>query len=373
MLVAAAALALLPAAASSAESRHRADAHLDRALHRLVERSGGPPGAATIVDRRGQIEFHRAGVGLLSNGRPIRRRDHFRIASVAKAFSGAVGLGLVDRGVLSVDSTIGEVLPSLPAAWSNVTLGQALNHTSGLPDYIKSQAFIDRFAADPRQYFSPEQLIEFVADMPLAFAPGSEYEYSDTDNIVVGLMAETATGRPYERLLSQLVYGQLGMRSTSLPAGYLMPRPFAHGYDVEENPPENVSQLLSASGPWASGGIVSTLPDLNRFIRGYGGGSILSAPVRARQLEFVPGGESGPPGPGANAAGMGIFRYETDCGTVYGHTGNMPGYTAFIAASPNGRRSVAFAINTQLNPRTSHEAFDRLRRVEELAVCAALA
>jgi D-alanyl-D-alanine carboxypeptidase len=363
-------LGFVPSAQAAASKR--ADARLDAALKELVASKDGPPGAAALVDRGGRPRLHRAGVGVLDQGRRYRRSDRFRVASVAKAFSGAVALGLVERGVLSLDSTIGQLLPGLPAAWSAVTLRQALGHTAQLPDYIRDEEFVTQFLANPRQYFSPLELIGFVADEPLLAPPGSGYHYSDTDNIVVALMAEAATGIPYETLLKQLVYGQLGLRGTSLPVGYLMPRPFVRGYDVGDGRPENVSQSLSASGPWASGGVVSTLADLNRFIRGYVNGTLFGGPVQAAQLQFLAGGESGPPGPGANSAGLGIFRYETRCGTVFGHTGNMPGYTTFIAASPDGRRSVAFSVNTQLSPGTGPRAFKRLRHAESLAVCAAL-
>lgn len=367
------ALGLLPASAPGASVK-RADARLDRALQGLVGMKGGPPGATALIDRGRNTRFHRAGVGGVSTARPFRRDDHVRIASVAKAFSGAVTLTLVDRGRLALDDTVGELLAGFPAAWSDVTLRQALNHTAGLPDYIKDPAFREKFGANPRRYFFPLELIDFVSDQPLSFAPGSRYDYSDTDNIVVALMAEAATGSSYESLLRRLVYGPLGLRRTSLPTGFLMPHPFVRGYAVEPGQaPENVSKVLNASAAWASGGMVSTPADLNRFIRGYGGGKLFGDLVRKQQRKFVPGGESGPPGPGANSAGLGIFRYETRCGTVVGHTGNMPGYTQFIATTLKGRRSVIVSINTQLNSETSAKRFNRLRRAEELAVCAALA
>lgn len=75
------------------------------------------------------------GVAELGTKRRLRVNDHLRIASVAKAFSGAAALALVHAGVLSLDDTIGERLPSLPTAWPAVTLRQVLNHTSGIPNY----------------------------------------------------------------------------------------------------------------------------------------------------------------------------------------------------------------------------------------------
>jgi D-alanyl-D-alanine carboxypeptidase len=359
-----------------AASPKRADARLDRALEDLVEMDGGPPGVAAIIDRGGRTRLHRGGVGSVPTERPFRKRDHMRIFSVAKSFSGAVALSLVDRGSLSLDDTIGEVLPSLPAAWSDVTLREALNHTAGLPDYIKSPEFAAEFSANPRQYLSPLQLIAFVADEDLNFPAGSRYEYSDTDNIVVGLMAEAVSpGAPYWRLLRRLVYKPLGMKQTSLPDGFQMPTPFIHGYALElGQPPADVSQALGMSGAWASGGIVSTPADLNRFIRGYGGGALFGKAVRRHQFEFVGGGESQPPGPGPNSAGLGIFRYEARCGTVFGASGNGPGYVQVTATTRNGRRSMTVSANSQFSPTTGAPGvFDRLRRAYELAVCAAVA
>jgi D-alanyl-D-alanine carboxypeptidase len=163
-----------------------------------------------------------------------------------------------------------------------------------------------------------------------------------------------------------------------LPVGPELTKPFIHGYDIPEDPseePEDVSELAAAGWAWASGGVVSTPADLNAFIRGYVGGDLFDLQTRAEQREVFEGGGSEPPGPGENSAGLGVFRYETECGTVWGHTGNIPGgYTQFLAASPIGRRSATVSINAQITPTVGDpEAFEALRRAEGRAVCAALA
>jgi D-alanyl-D-alanine carboxypeptidase len=118
--------------------------------------------------------------------------------------------------------------------------------------------------------------------------------------------------------------------------------------------------------------MVSTPSEVNDFVRGYVGGELFDLKAHARQRRVVEGGGSEPPGPGKNSAGLGIFRYETRCGTVWGHTGNYPGYTQFLAASPNGKRSVTVSVNEQLSPvQGAPGVFDALRRTEELAVCRA--
>jgi len=212
--------------------------------------------------------------------------------------------------------------------------------------------------------------LSYVADEPLLFQPGSAYRYSNSDNIAVGLMVEAATGRSYEQELEDRVFGPLGLSRTSLPSGAGLPSPFVHGYDVLDG--EDVSQLFAAGWTWASGGIVATPFDANRFIRAYAAGATTDAPTRAAQFDFVEG-HSEPPGPGRNAAGLAIFRYETRCGTVYGHTGNTSGYTQFVAATGDGARSATVSINAQITPDRDEVRFRELRRTFGLAVCAALA
>ncbi|MFE1904015.1 serine hydrolase domain-containing protein [Streptomyces gardneri] len=347
---------------------------LRQQLNDLVRTAGGPPGVIVTLRQGDRTKVYRAGVADLGTGRPLRATDHMRIASVAKAYSGAVALRLVDRHKLDLDDTIGERLPSLPVAWHQVTLRQLLNHTSGLPDFSRAPAFLAILQADPRHHFDSRRLLDFVADKDLLFPPGSRYEYSNSDNIAVALMAEAATGRLYERLLDRLLYQPLDLRQTSLPQGYRLPEPYLHGYDVTPPaPPEDISELIGASGVWASGGIVSTPKDLNTFIGAWAGGrDFLSKKTRHQQRTFIPGAASEPAGPGVNAGGLAIFRYTTRCGTVYGHTGNFPGYTQFAAGTADGKRSLTFSITTQTSKTVKPELLAKVRAVQEDFVCALL-
>ena len=358
---------VLATAPAGAQARLTSGEALDRALDGIMALRGGPPGLSVLIDRPGSRDFRRRGLGDLRSGRRPTARDHMRIASVAKSYSGAVALALVARGQLGLDDTIGQRLPGVLPRANQVTLTQALQHTGGLADYIRQPAFVRQFSRRPKAYISPARILAFVRDRPLRFRPGSRYEYSDTDNIVVARMAEAATGRSYDDLLSAYVYRPLGARQTTLPRTTRLPTPFLHGYAVEPGqPPQDVSQALNPSGAWASGGIVSTPLEVGRFFRGY------VARDRRFQRRFVPGSSS-PPGPGVNSAGLGLFRYRTRCGTVYGHTGSFPGYRLFAASSGDGRRSVVFSVNAQIVPGSGSAAVSNaIRRAQDLAVCAAL-
>jgi D-alanyl-D-alanine carboxypeptidase len=357
-------VAVAPAHAAGTGAKLRA------ALDEVIGAPEAPPGLAVLLNRKGKITVARRGVADVTTGTRVNVRQRMRIASVAKAFSGAVALALVDEGKLGLDDTIGQRLPGLMPLANDVTLRQALQHTGGLPDYIRDPEFVDELIADPGQYMTPAQLIAYVADSPLTHAPGTAYEYSDTDNVIVGLMAEAATGMTYDELLQRYVYGPAKLTATSLPVTIEMPEPYMHGYDVEAGaPPFDTSEVINPALAWASGGIVSTMTDLDRFFRAYVGGDLFGGKARRAQSNFVIG-SSQPPGPGRNRATLGLFRYVSRCGTLYGHTGSFPGYRMFAASTKNGKRSIVMAVNSQIVPgQGNQEVSDLIRLTQEDAVC----
>jgi D-alanyl-D-alanine carboxypeptidase len=369
VVVVAAALTAIPSVGAATSS---ADSKLQAALDAIVKRADGPPGISVVVQRGAEPQQFNAGYGDVATKQPFAITDAMRLASVAKAFSGAAAVSAVADGKLSLDDTIGEILPSQPAAWSKVTLAQLLQHTSGVPDFSKSPVFQEAVGASLATAPPPEQLLTYVADQPLKFAPGTEYKYSNSDNILVGLMVAAVDGTSYPDSLAARVYTPLGMTGTSLPSGVEMPTPFAHGY--QPDPPdaaEDLSEVIAAGWSWASGGVVSTPQDANVFARGYASGKLTNAATQAKQFTFR-AGSSEPPGPGTNSAGLGIFRYRTSCGTVYGHTGNTSGYTQFIASTRDGKRSTVVSINSQLTPERNAKPFAQLRKIYALAVCSAM-
>ena len=360
MLLAASAAAEIPVP----DSRAQADRFLDRAMESLVSREDSPPGAISVVQRGNEVTVHKAGVAELGVDGAPRKRMHMRIASTAKAMSGAVALTLVDRGVLSLDDTVGEWLPSLPAAWHPVTLRELLHHTGGIPDFTQSPGFGPAVGANPLNPPPPIDLLGY-AGTGLSPTAGS-YSYSNSDNIIVGLMVEAATGSSYQKEIVSLVADPLGLRRTYLYSAPTVATPYIHGYNTADpaNPVDVTNEIDFGGWAWASGGVVSTPGNLNGFIRGYVGGVARKDPG-----DFIEGGHSEPRGPGHNAAGLALFKYEMPCGTVYGHTGSIFGYTQFMASTADGRRSVTMSINAQYGD----SLLPKLRKVEERAVCAALA
>ena len=345
---------------------------VQRGLERLVASRGGPPGAIVTLYRDGRLTVLRAGRADVRLRRAPRVSDHMRLGSVTKALSGAVALRLVQEGKLGLDDTIAERAPGLPSAWGGVTVRQLLNHTSGLPNFTTSQGFVDDTGADPQGFVSPMHVIDWVRDDPLVFAPGSSYAYSNTDNIVVGLIAEAVSGKSYGRLLSETVFGPAGLRETSFPSVVALPRPFLHGYDVAPGKkPEDLSTAVSPSWAWASGAAVSTPAELNVFVRDYLGrrffgadsssaSSCASCPEErpARQVRA-----GMPPGWRSSAT-----RRAAAPSTA------TPATSSATPSSPPRPQTERRALTTSLNISAPHGALlRRLRTVQTTAVCALLA
>ena len=276
----------MPAGAAAGGGR------LDAALDRIIEDPAGPPGLSVLVQRGRHVDFRSRGVADRKTGAKPKIDSPMRIASMAKAFNGAIALSLASESRLGLDDTVGQWLPGVWPKADAVTVRAMLGHTAGLPDYIRQPAFIDVLMADPSQYLPPLDLIDFVNDLDVGLAPGESYEYSDSDNIMVGLIAEAATGRTYDQLLKRQIYRPVGIRNTSLPETLAMPKGYMHGYDRNDQGRfEDVSKFINPALAWASGGIVSTPADVNRFFRAYVGGELVQRqgrpepePVRPRPL-----------------------------------------------------------------------------------------
>ena len=351
------------------ESQAPSQEEVQSALEQAV--AAGIPGIALEIQGRKGSEFLTAGTASLANERLLTPEDSFRIASITKAFTAAVVMELVEEGALSLDDTVDQWVPGLLAEGDSITVRHLLGHTSGLADYTKDDEFIEAFVAG--EELPPERIVSFVSSEPLAFEPGSTYEYSDTDNNVLGMIVEAVAGRSYEQELSSRVLDPMELQATVLPNSPEMPDPHADGYEYDPESegaeePENVTTALDPSAAGASGALISTPSDLSRFFGGLLGGELIGEGTLEQMKETL-AGEGSPSGPGTKRAGLGIFSYELPCGEVWGHTGQFPGYQAFGAATPDGSGALAMMANaTQI----SEEANEALVYAQELAVCRAL-
>ena len=191
--------------------------------------------------------------------------DHTRIGSVTKTFAGTAVLQLVDQGRIRLSDPISLYVDGVPSG-DVITLDLLGRMRSGLADYAESDVFVQRIYAEapagPDAFATtPRELLDWAFAQPLIFPPGSQYEYSNTNTALLGMVIEKVSGLSLADYLQQNIFGPLGLTQTSFPANGLMPDPYAHGYN--ETPDGTIvdATLWNPSWGYAAGQIVSTDAD----------------------------------------------------------------------------------------------------------------
>lgn len=326
-------------------------------LRQLVT-DGDAPGAAALSQgkpsrpgagkgRRGSW-FGTAGVADLRSDRRIRVDDRFRAGSLTKTFVATVVLQLAAEGRLGLTDIVDRHLPAVVRGNGNdgrrITIRQLLGHTSGLYDYtedpqLKQRIFDSGFPRHRLDSYRPEQLIGVALRHPPYFAAGTGYRYSNTDYILLGMVVERVTGRPYAEEVQRRILRPLSLTGTSFPgtrAG--LPAPHGRGYSAAQARGRTDVTVLDPSRAGAAGEAVSTLQDLNRFLRALLGGRML-APEQLRQMRNTSGSRG--------MYGLGLFPVRLGCGvTLWGHNGSISGSYVQALGTADGRHVLSYRVNT---------------------------
>jgi len=156
---------------------------------------------AVLVVRDGRVLLDE-GVGAI-RGQPMRAMSRFRIASAAKQFTAAALLLCAERGLLSLDSSLGDVLPNVPADKAGITMRQILSYTSGLS---ASDAGDDAQSAD--------EAVRAILALPMAAQPGERFIYSNANYVLAAAIVEHVARRPFSDFLRREVLDPGGLRDT---------------------------------------------------------------------------------------------------------------------------------------------------------------
>jgi D-alanyl-D-alanine carboxypeptidase len=355
VLVAATAF-LLPAATTQAAPAPELRSLLDTVVHE------GSPGALVLVDEGASRSTAARGLAALDHRVPLRAGDRFRAGSITKTFVAVVALQLVAEHRLRLQDTVERWLPGLLPDGHRITVRDLLAHTSGLPDYAGDEAFLRRTVVEPQRHWSPRELVRVALRAGRVGRPGERFAYASTNYVLLGLVIERATGKPLSRELDRRVIEPLRLTKTTFEPGPLVSGRVVHGYAPSQHDgivagPSTARDRsrASASWAWAAGAIVTSAPDLSRFVGALLRGALLPEPLLARML----------PAPGARY-GLGLAPFATPCGAAVGHTGNLLGTVSAVWSTPDGRRRVVAMTNSYpLSP----EADTGFRTLLENAFC----
>lgn len=280
-----------------------------------------------------------AGMVDVDTGEAARPDTIAEIGSVTKGFVAAVLLLLQEEGRIDLDAPVANFLDGIPGG-DVITTRMLLNHTSGLPEYTNKAAFFEAVVAayDGEPMWSVDQILEFALAQEINFAPGADWSYCNTGYLMAGKIAEQVGGQTLAQLIRQRILEPLGMRDTYLGGYETLPERATPYFWVEED------QMLVDMAPiglhWAgaAGGLVSTNQDLMRWAKGLFEGDLLQPDSLAEMLTAAP--QSGDDGYGL---GMGVG--EINGVTVYSHTGQTFGGSAYLLYLPHAKATFTMTAN----------------------------
>ncbi|MER6948811.1 serine hydrolase domain-containing protein [Nonomuraea sp. NPDC000554] len=328
-------LLALTGGAAMADTHSGARSSLQTSLDAVVD--GGSVAAIAEVRNGEKVWRGSSGKSKVDGDHSPPPSARFRAGSITKSFTATVVLQLVGEGRLSLSDSVEHWLPGLVGNGDSITVRQLLQHMSGLPEY--STGLLDRAGIPKQRYrtWAPKELVERALEAPPAFSPGAKYEYSNTNYIVLGMIIEKVTGKPYGTEIKERILRPLGLTRTWLPGtSPEVTGPHAHGYAAVEKNGKITSVDVTRFNPTltgAAGEIISTTADLNRFFRALLGGKLLK-PAQLKEMKD-PGAAGG--------YGLGLEVVPLPCGTAYGHTGETPGYVTGSFTSADGTRQVTLA------------------------------
>ncbi|MBZ6199630.1 beta-lactamase family protein [Streptomyces olivaceus] len=290
--------------------------------------------------------------------------DRFRVGSNTKTVTATLVLQQVAEKKISLDDTVEKWLPGLVEGGGDITVRMLLNHTSGLGDFLLTPEFLPSLTGQEQRTWTPEQLLAVTPQQESA--PGETYSYSNAGYEALGLILEKAAGSGLAELIQERITGPLGMKDSFLVTntdattgkqhvtGYepdaerlkailagTVDLPEGVGFAGPERPEDNVdTSAIDPSWSWAAGGMVSTAQDWQRFQTALISGDLLPEAQLKQMRTTVDAPEEG------GGYGLGLMRVDTSCGTVWGHTGGLPGYSSEVYTDASGRRSVAVLTST---------------------------
>ncbi|GAB6899040.1 serine hydrolase domain-containing protein [Kineosporia succinea] len=326
----------------------------------------GAPGYLARIDNGRRVSTTTAGLADISTGRKLRAGDQFEIGSNTKTFMSTLTLQLVDQGRVGLDQPVQKYLPGVVPNGANITVRMLLNHTSGLFSYTGDEAFFARLTSEPEHVFTEQELLDVAFSHDPDFAPGTSWNYSNTNYTLIGLILQKQTGKSLAQLVQQRIVAPLGLRHTYFADPYATNtgKGYAHGYAVGftgERPTYTDTSAWPIGG-WggAAGAVVSDADDTATFFSAVLSGKLFSQKQlnQMKQTVDVPADY-----PIRGGYGLGIFEIESACGPVWGHGGDTLGHHSTAIATADGRRTAVSDTTAEPGDTTETDGATRFAQV----------
>jgi D-alanyl-D-alanine carboxypeptidase len=326
------------------------------------------PGAVALVLSPSRGDWSATfGTAELGTTTPMSLDDYFRVGSNTKTMTSTVILQLVQEGRLSLDDPISKFRPDVPDG-DHITIADLSEMRSGLFSYTFDPGFNATLDADPGKAWTPDELLAIAFSHPSTAAPDTEFDYCNTNIVLLGVVIEQLTGMSASAAFEKRIFEPLGLSHTSLPAATdaSIPENHAQGYQFGTNvqtidsyavPAAQLPDALdgalkpidqTAANPswaWTAGGAISTPGDLAVYVKALVGGGLLDAATQKLRLASIRPMTAG--GSTDVGYGLGIAQFAPG---ILGHDGQLPGYSTFMVYDLKTDDTIIIGCNLSASP-----------------------
>jgi D-alanyl-D-alanine carboxypeptidase len=303
--------------------------------------------SAAIILPNGDI--HRICAGISADTVPMKPHMLFAIGSITKNMVAALILQLAEEGLLSLDDQLSKWLPSFPHVDRTITIRQLLNHTSGIFMFWENQKLWDDLIAFRDSVFTPDAVLTYLKEP--YFAPGKGFRYSNTNYLLLAMIATKATNSPLSAEFRERFWQPLRLRNTYLSMEEHIPQDqLAHVWgDNFQNDGSNkdITFLPRASHEsitYGSSCIFTTAEELALWCSALFHGRVLKQSSLTQMLDFNP--QSTTSWCDGYGLGVQVFKRKiTDGERAYGHGGGNIGTSVYMAYLPEYDVSITVMIN----------------------------
>jgi CubicO group peptidase (beta-lactamase class C family) len=224
------------------------------------------PGVSVAVCRHGKI-VKAAGYGMANLELEVKANAEsiYETGSVGKQFTAMAVMMMVEEGKLGLDDKIGKYIPQSPEAWKDVTVRRLLTHTSGIPDYGAQVDTKEKASIDFRRDYTEDDLVKAFITMPMDFAPGEKWKYSNTGYVLLGVILRRVTGEFYGDFLQQRIFKPLGMKATRIISEEDIVAHRSAGYRLVNGELKNQEWVAPMLNTTADGSLYTNVLDLAKW------------------------------------------------------------------------------------------------------------
>jgi D-alanyl-D-alanine carboxypeptidase len=313
--------------------------------------AAGIPGIQlTVHDSLNGYWSGAAGLADLVSNVALESNHITRVGSTVKTFTAVTILLLQEEGKLNLDDPVTAYLSAKDTKGlknaEKSTIRQLLQHSSGIYNYILNLQFQTASLNDLIKTWYPEELLDYARGQEAYFEPGEDMQYSNTNYILLGMIIEKVTGKPFYEVFREKIFEPQNLQFTQFAATDPVPNGIVRGYvDFYSN--MNLINATYYSG-WdyfsADGGLLSNAYDLNVFMTRLFSGQVLTEPSIAELLSWQAPKEQFDD-EFETFYGLGIFKLTTEFGPAWMHSGDAIGYFASMLYFPEQKTTITWAVN----------------------------